>query len=66
METFAIRVIDALLWFTAGMTFMARMYCAKYNITGADYIGWDTAAVIVGTLAGIRFFVWLDPAFRGK
>lgn len=59
------RIIDALMWFIFGMTFMARMYCIKYNITsGGDYIGWDTVAILVGGLACIRLIVALDPSFK--
>jgi hypothetical protein len=64
MDKFILSVIDALLWFIVGMVFTARLYCAKYNITGADYIGWDTVAVVVGGIAGIRLLMWFDPSFR--
>ena len=66
MDTFIIRVIDAILWLIVGMAIMAALYSAKYGITGADYIGWDTVAVVIGGLACARFLVWLDPSFRAK
>ena len=66
MDTFIIRVIDAILWLIVGMTIMAALYSAKYNITGVDFISWSTAAIVIGGLAGARFLVWLDPSFRAK
>jgi hypothetical protein len=65
MDKSLIRVIDALMWFVIGMTLMARFYCAKYNITsGADYIGWDTALIVIGGVVGMRLVVMLDPSFK--
>ena len=65
MERFITRVIDALMWFIIGMTFMARLYCIKYNITsGVDYIGWDTVAIVLGGLIATRLVVAFDPSFR--
>ena len=65
MERSITRVIDALMWFIIGMTFMARLYCIKYNITsGVDYIGWDTVAIVVGGLIAVRLVVAFDPSFR--
>jgi len=65
MERFITRVIDALMWFIIGMTFMARLYCIKYNITsGVDYIGWDTVAIVLGGLVAMRCVVAFDPSFR--
>jgi hypothetical protein len=65
MDKFLIRVIDALMWFSIGMTLMARFYCAKYNITsGADYIGWDTALIVIGGVIGMRLVVMIDPTFN--
>jgi hypothetical protein len=64
MDKYLLRVIDALVWFIIGMTMMARFYCAKYNITGADYIGWDTVAIVVGGVLCMRWVVSLDPSFK--
>jgi hypothetical protein len=65
MERFITRVVDALMWFIIGMTFMARLYCSKYNITsGVDYIGWDTVAIVLGGLVAMRLVVAFDPSFR--
>jgi hypothetical protein len=65
MNTFLIRVIDALVWFIIGMAFMARMYCIKYNITsGGDYIGWDTFAIVCFGVIAARLMVSFDPSFR--
>jgi hypothetical protein len=65
MDTLIIRVIDALVWFIIGMTLMARLFCIKYNITsGADYIGWDTVAIVFFGMIAARLVVAFDPSFR--
>ena len=65
MDRFTIRVIDALVWLVIGMAIMARLYCIKYNITsGADYISWSTALIVIGGVLGMRWVVSLDPTFK--
>ena len=67
MDTFIIRVIDALMWFIIGMTVMARLYCIKYNITsGVDYIGWDTVAIVFFGMIATRCVVAFDPSFKNN
>ncbi len=66
MNRFTIRVIDALVWLIIGMAIMAGLYCAKYNITGGDYIGWDTVAIVVGGVLCMRWVVSLDPSFKNN
>jgi hypothetical protein len=66
MDTFIVRVIDALLWLIVGMALMARFYTVKYNLAGADAIGWDTVAIVIGGVVGARLLLLVDPAFRSK
>ena len=57
--------VNALSMFILGMALMGRMYCINLGITsGPMYIGWDTVAVVLGALAGIRLLMLIDPAFK--
>ena len=65
MDKLFTRAISALTWLLVGMVMMSRLYCNNLGITsGPMYIGWDTVAVVLGALAGIRLLMWIDPAFR--
>ena len=65
MDKLFTRTIGALTWMIVGMVMMSMLYCNKLGITsGPMYIGWDTALVVLGALAGMRLLMVIDPAFR--